>query len=503
MNIIDKFTNIDYKRLLTYILIGFVFLVVAFISTFIIDKIQIAQIMSRIEASYGGKINLIIFWISLSLLPVIFFILLQISSLSSLIALTIAFFPFTSRLKEAELGIYAYRQWYGRPFFISGIALLVVPLFIYHLLRFRVKDSGWFTTSSLMFWLLAASGIFTQFLFFPFVEALRVGYLVMGCQLLWYLIVVRGVKCEEDAIKVIWGIVIAVFISFFFAIFTTRLTREVQGIFRLESNTLGRGNEYGLINASTICLLPILFFRTKKLVGKIALIGMAIIFGAALLLTMTRGAYFSIFPILGYLLLGRRIRGKILPFFFLSLIIVFLFSQQIWFYITLRGLFVPKLFEIDNVAVRLAMSWSTLVNLLSDVKHFLVGYGMPTFENLDNSLDPSTSLIISVQHVHQEMLNIWVRTGLFGLLGFIGWIVCTFWTTLKRIANEKAPGTRLLLYGLIFSICSWIIFFFTTASSNGYAGGWHEVYAILTTKVALLVALSQKKNTNRLTKRVI
>lgn len=442
--------------------------------------------LAKCASTLGGDVNVVIAWVILAALPIAPFILLRLEPVS-LIAVTIALFPVLSRLRPV-FGIYAYTTFYGTPHLISGLALLIPLLFGYLLFRYPISARGWWLPSSKGLWLLAASGVMTQFAFFSPFSAIRIAYLVIVVQLLWYLIIVAYVKTMEDVYKLIWGIVTAVIISILLTTFTTGEQGTAlfsPGTFlRLESSSMGSCNEYGVLMTSALCLLPILYYRSHVW-AKIMIVVCPLFFGKVLLLTGTRGAYLSLFPILGYLFIFRSKKKHIVLFAISVLITSWIVFDQALIYLARNPIyFDARLINIVSVQERMLNSVATLRALMT-WPYFLTGFGMGTFGNW---YIPGT---LYGHDSHQGFLWVWVNSGLAGFLGFIYWIGYSLWAGVKKTLRSHHFEEKLVLLGLVLSIACWIILFVTTKGC--YTGGLPEFYAILTTEVGLLVALSQKQ----------
>ena len=441
--------------------------------------------LAKCASTLGGNINLGIAYVILALLPAVPFILLRLKPVS-LIAVTIALFPLLSRLRPV-FGIYAYTTFYGAPHLISGLALLIPLLFGYLLFRYPVIDRGWWLPSSKAFWLLAASGVMTQFAFFSPFSAIRIAYLVIVVQLLWYLIIVAYVNTMEDVYKLIWGIVTAVIISILLTTFTTgeqgTALFNPESFVRLESNSMGSCNEYGVLMTSALCLLPILYYRSHGW-AKIMILACPLFFGKELLLTGTRGAYLSLLPILGYFFVFQIRKKQIISLAICFVIAFSIIYDQLLLYLAKHPIyFDARLFQIRSVQERILNSVATLRALMT-WPYFFTGFGMGTFGNWDI---PGT---LFGHCTHQGFLWVWVNSGLAGFLGFIYWIGYSLWAGVKKILRSHELEEKLVLSGLVLSIVCWIILFVTTKGM--YTGGPPELYAILTTEVGLLVALNQK-----------
>jgi hypothetical protein len=435
--------------------------------------------LDRSATSLGGTINLVIAYIVLVMAFFSPFVLLRLKPVS-LIAVTIALFPFFVR-SSSVFGIYGYTSWHGGTVLICGITLFAPVLFCYLLLWYPVegRDRGWWLPSSKAFWGLAVSGVMMQFLFFPVISAIRIAYLLIGFQLLWYLIIVAYVNSIEDSYKIMWGIVIGLTIGWFLSSFTGG-----QGILldpiafyqskgRLESMLFGSINEYPGVLVSIICLLPILFYRSRRL-GKIIILVLGAIFLRDLLLSVTRGAYIaSLASILGYIFVLRPSKKAVISLIGLLLIVFLVFWDQIVFFLLVRA-------DID-LSGRL-FRWKTTLEDLATVPNFLTGIGMATSGNFS----------YSVHYPHQGFLFVWVNSGLVGLVGFSLWIGCAIKEGVKKAMRSYNFEHRLVLMGLVLSVSSMVIFFMLTAGRYT-SGELQEMYAIFTTEVALLVALGQKK----------
>ena len=317
---------------------------------------------------------------------------------------------------------------------------------------------------------------------------MKIGYLVIVVQLLWYLIIVRYVDTIEDAYKVIWGIITAMIIWIFIVTFSTSSDVNIAlhniGIAFESSRHYEKlyyrlGNHYAVMMSSTLCLLPILFYKAHKW-GKVLIVALAVLFGEELLATKCRGALLSFLPVFLYPFLPHKSKKEANIFILMLIIITILAWDKVL--LALKA-------NIDFFVAadkRYLMSAYTLQRLMA-WPYFLVGFGMGTLNNW--IMIPHTFL--SLHGVHQTFLLVWVHTGLAGFLGFIYWLGYSIWAGIKKAMRCHVAEEKLVLLGLVLSISSWAIFFMTTGGP--YTGMLHEANAIFTTEVGLLVALGQKQ----------
>ena len=210
---------------------------------------------------------------------------------------------------------------------------------------------------------------------------------------------------------------------------------------------------------------------------------------------MCRGAYISLFPIIGYVLILTKKDKAVFLLTIISIISILLviMGPKLTLFLTAREIhFSEQFFYIPNVAGRFESSLYTLKRLLTEFPNFFVGFGFGTYENWD---DVGIGGTAGVNSVHQGLLSIWVSAGLTGLIGFLA---CEFYIYRSFFKKWKSLpySWRILLGGIIISLSSWIVFQNTT--SYVYAGGWVEVYAILATLLGLAIALTQKISINEL-----
>ena len=444
---------------------------------------MIQAFLVKCGSTTGGNINVVIAWVFLFLLPAALFVLARLKPVS-LIAVTIALFPFFSRIRNF-FGIYAYTTYWGSPRLISGIDLFVPLLFGYLLFRYLPNENnrGWWLPSSKAFWVLAASGVMTQFFFYPITSAILIGYTVVVVQLLWYLVMVAYVNTIEDAYKIMWGIIISVGISILLTTFAgghevivdPLAFHRAEG--RLGSLVIGSINEYGVVLSSTLCLVPILFYRARKW-GKMALLAIALVFTRDLLLTLTRGGYLALLSILGYLFILRHRRKQVVVFVSLISVVLYFFWDPMVFFLTERPI---SLDQYDSRYVRIVSCLRGLMNW----PYFLTGFGQGS----------ANHLVVGPHGVHGNFFAVWVVTGLSGLLGFCFLLFYSIWAGIKKATRSYDFEEKLVLTGLVLSITSWIIFFIVC--QGNYPWGLQETQAFLTTEVGLLVALGQKQRTNK------
>jgi hypothetical protein len=443
-------------------------------------------LLSEIRDRTAGDVNLIITYAILALLPFAPFVLIRLKPIN-LIAVTVALLPFFARI-ERIFGIYAYTDFNGNPIYISGISLFAPLLLAYLVIRYPSNENirAWLLPSSKAFWLFAIFGVITQFVFYDIFSALRIGYIVVVVQLLFYMIVIAYVNSVEDIYKITWGIIIAVSISILLTVFTSEQEIELfdpNFFIRLESNSLGPNNYYAALLSSSMCMLPFLYYKAHKW-GKIFILATFLVLLKFLILTGARGAYVSLLPIIGYIFIIRTKTKKII-FILIALIIgIFFFQDQISIYLTKRPLYYD-LHQVPSFEERLLSSKEVLQELL-DWPYFFTGFGMGTIDNWFLSRFSG----FPVQGVHQGFLNVWVNAGFIALLGFMYWLGYAIWAGIRKIKISKDTEEVLVIFSLIICILSWLIVFMTT-------GGWYisknvELYAILTAEVGMLVVLGQK-----------
>lgn len=451
----------------------------------------IDPLLARVASRTGGEVNLIIVYIALGSVPFVPILLVKLKPIY-LITGTIALLPLSARLNRV-FGIHAYNDLNGNPIYITGIAFLAPLLLAYLLIRYRnINRRAWLSKSSIAFIFFAASGAATQFLFFEFVAAIRIAYLVIVVQFLWYQLVTAYVHRIEDVYKSIWGILIALDISIFLTMFTSGQELnliDLNYFISLDSNSLGPNNYYAGLLASTLCLMPVLFYQARW-IGKIVVITSSVFIGKFLILTGSRGAYLALAPVCAYFFMMRGKGRRFIPIMILVIASVWLFSEQIALYLAKREMyFGSRIFQVAGVEVRLLWSKYALEALMK-WPFFLTGFGMLTHDNLV----PSPLFNFPIQGVHQGFLNIWTNAGLPAFLAFIYWLASAILGAGSEIRRTKDVDRRVVMTGLIICVLSWIISFMTTG--GWYIGAHVEPYAMLTTEVGLLVTLGTRVGKN-------
>ncbi len=445
------------------------------------------RLIERSASTYGGEINVIIAYIAIIVVP-FFMIYLFHLSLSTFTAVAVSLFPLITRSANF-FSLTGYTSWYGTPVGIGGLALLVPFFMVYAVFRygFRWEDVGWNLPSIQWYKLLVVSGIFCQFFFTSFYKAIPLAYLVVVPQFLLILLVIASVKTEDDVIKVLWGIIIAVTIG---SLLIVTAQQSVQGpldTFRLNTNAIGTYTSYGEVLASTLCLIPMLIFLESSWIKRIFLGALFIFFVRKLAMTMTRGAYISLLPILGYMfLLNKKDRTSFaLIAIAIIVMVVAVFGDELFFYLTAREFyFDSRFFSIGNVYGRGENAYYTLKRLLTEFPNFFVGFGIGTYENFDNP---------GAQTVHQGLLAVWVNAGLAGLIGFLGCFYHIYSFTFKKWNRLQYPE-RILIGGIILALSSWVIFLNTT-SIDYASGGDISALSFMTIEMGLAISLTQKMNT--------
>ncbi len=433
----------------------------------------------------GADVNLLILCVVLAFLPFAPFVLLKLKPVA-LITLFTALLPLFSRIR-ALYGIFAYTDFVGNPYYISGAALITPFLFLYLFCRYPVRLLEiWTSLPSKGFCALVLSTFIVQLVFFDILSALRITYVIIGVHLLLYSITISYIRTEDDVYRTLICVVVAVVFSGILALLTT--SQGPIPLFdntyytRLDSNTLGLNNYYAALLSSTLCFLPYFYFEFTGFKRLAVLLTFLFIF-KLLLLTGARGALVGLLPLLSYIIIFKKRPG--LRFWLPCSIIIglVLFSGQIDLYLNMRGWLVGGSFlQVASVAERLDWSIDVIRDLLR-WPHFIFGYGMGTFENWTLS---SRSLM-PIQGIHQGLLNIWVIGGLIGLIGFLVWIVGTLTAGISSFLRAQDGKGRMLILSIVNCISSWMICFVTTG--GWYLSGQVELYAILTIEMGLLAVL--------------
>lgn len=451
------------------------------------------RLIERSVSTYGGEINVIIAYVAIIVGPLLMIHLLFHVSLSTFTAVVVSLFPLITR-SGRFISLPGYISWYGNSVRIGGLALLLPFFMAYAVFRygFRWKDVGWNLPSIQWYKLLVVSGIFCQFFFASFCKAIPLAYLVVVPQFLLILLVIASVKTEDDVIKILWGIIIAVTIGSLLTVTAQQSMQGPLGTFRLGTNTIGTYSSYGGVLASTLCLIPMLIFLESSWIRRIFLGALFTFFVGQLAMTMTRGAYISLLPILGYaFLLNKKDKTSFgLVGIAIIVMIVAVFGDELFFYLTARDFyFDSRFFSIGNVYGRFENAWYTLKRLLTEFPNFFVGFGKGTYQNWDNVGIGGTA---GVNSVHQGLLAIWSTAGLAALIGFLGCFYHIYSFTLKKWNRLQYPE-RVLLGGIILALSSWVIFLNTTFIN--YAGGDIPAISFMITETALAISLTQKMNT--------
>ena len=305
-------------------------------------------LLARSGSSLGGSINVIIVYFVLvcAFLLLLFtpFIFYRKTNPVSLIALIIVLFPLFAR-SNVIFNVSGFTNWHGGTVSIFGIALIAPILLLFFSIKHPVNISSvWRLPSSKAFLAFAISGILMQFLFFPFISAIPLGYLLIGCQLLWFLIIVAYVKTLNDVYKIIWGMSIALVIGSLISSFTGIQGFNMNPIEffqtegRLKSMLFGSQNEYPGIVVGILFLLPILFYKSSNMITKIIVIIFAALLFRDLLMSVTRGAFLAFFvSIWCYLYFLRKNYKYLILFLILFVIGYYTIADQIWFFILERS----------------------------------------------------------------------------------------------------------------------------------------------------------------------
>lgn len=449
-----------------------------------IVEVIVYGLISRAQGSIGGQVNVIISMVCLMFMPIAFLYFFKIKPINVL-ALFVLFIPILARFRKV-IGIYGYTAWTGAPALISAIELLIPVLLIYLLVSYPIplNKRGWDTPSAKAYLVMTLSGIFTQLFFFSAIPALRIGYMLVGVQFLWFLLVVAYIKKTEDVYRVVWGIVGATMISVILTFFTSG--DNASGVFnsgsyrRLSSLHMGSANEYGVLMTSTICLLPMLLLRYKKRVIQLIILLLPFIMLKTLIATGTRGAYLSSLPILYYLYYFRTKRQLLMMICLAVICAAFLFHDQVLFYLASRKEHTFGGGRLENIIA--------ILNALWKWPYFFIGYGKGTISNW------AIPGVLFGHDAHQGFLQIWINTGFVGFVAFIYFIFKSITTGWRAVKNTIGFEEKLVPLGLVLCIFSWLILFCTTKGK--FTGGLVSLYLVLTTEIALLVAISQKNLLN-------
>ena len=447
------------------------------------------KLIERSASTYGGEINVIIAYVAIIVVPFLMIHLLFHVSLSTFTVVVVSLFPLITR-SDKFFSLPSYIGWQGTSVGIGGLELLVPFFMVYAVFRygFRWKDVGWNLPSIQWYKLLVVSGIFCQFFFTSFFKAIPLAYLVVVPQFLLILLVIASVKTEDNVIKILWGIIIAVTIGSLLTVTNQQSVQGPLGTFRIASNAI---SFIGGVLASTLCLIPILLFLESNWFKRIFLGVLFVFFIRQLAMTMTRGAYISVLPILGYLfLLNKKDRTSFaLVAIAIIVMIVSVFGDELFFYLTAREFyFDSRFFGIGSVHGRFEGVWYTLTRLLTEFPNFFVGFGKGTYQNWDNVGIGGTA---GVNSVHQGLLAIWSTAGLAALIGFLGCFYHIYSFTFKKWSGLEY-SKKILLGGIILALSSWVIYLNT--SFINYTGSPISATSFITIEMGLAIFLTQKMN---------
>lgn len=184
------------------------------------------------------------------------------------------------------------------------------------------------------------------------------------------------------------------------------------------------------------------FFNTKKLVKKLIYLAMAVPPFAALLLTQTRSAWIA-FAFAGLVYVFFKEKRLIPVFVVLGFLAIPLLPQSIL--LRIRTITNPA---DSSTETRLAL-YQTVFPILKDYWFTGLGLGNETllmvsrnyFSFIDNGSIPS--------HSHDLYLQIWLETGIAGILSFLAFIGSTVKKSIKSICSSKdSYVNNILIAGL-------------------------------------------------------
>jgi putative inorganic carbon (hco3(-)) transporter len=193
-------------------------------------------------------------------------------------------------------------------------------------------------------------------------------------------------------------------------------------------------------------LLPLVFvqiFITRRKIIKLFIFLLSMMGMLALILTLTRGAWFA-FAIAAVCLAFLLYRHQIIKIRYIfaglfALVILVIIFQGIIFKRTSEG------------AVNLINRGHLIQTAFNMIKQYpLTGIGLNTYSL---EMEKYTSIYVPnswIYLVHNKYLLIWAETGIFGLISFL-WLLWVSFAKLPRLIRSKDPFISILGMGLVGS----------------------------------------------------
>ena len=202
-------------------------------------------------------------------------------------------------------------------------------------------------------------------------------------------------------------------------------------------------NHYNDFGAYLIVILPLVIAlsisgRLNK-ISFIALIGLEILLSVCLMFTFSRGAWLGFVLTMCFMLIlsSRNMARKmvfLIPFFIGMLVLVPGLWDRLIFTFTPRG-------DADRIKV-----WHTAFLMIKESPFLGKGVGlfMDNFSRLSD---------LNTQYTHNCYLQIWAETGIFALLGFLGFIGVLLVNGIKAFKSNQ----NFLLLGLVCGLFGFLV----------------------------------------------
>ncbi len=198
-----------------------------------------------------------------------------------------------------------------------------------------------------------------------------------------------------------------------------------------------------------LLLLPLFSLKGKEFFKfKISLLFILLPIFIAMILTMSRNVYIAVF--ICFIIYGIVLNRKFLISFFLFLIVFwFIVPSQMKDRIT-------SITDIQNNESNRSriMMWQVGLKMIED--HPLLGIGDNEFIQVYQMYKP-IQISGEGSHLHNNFLMIFATTGIFGFIGFCGFLISVFIKQISYYKKSKYEIDKLLIFGSLLAFLSFNI----------------------------------------------
>jgi O-antigen ligase len=276
--------------------------------------------------------------------------------------------------------------------------------------------------------------------------------------LFFFLVFFYGTKSDEDAMVILkwllvaWAFAHAIAVLDAFGIVRVgdvelRRDGRVQG-------TIGESNQYGAYVALSVPAIVALAFTTRNLFLRMVWIGSAICSAAALVMTVSRGAYVATFvaAISGFFLFRRYVPTRKLIMFsvgalFAAVVVIILVSALGYKDLLLARLLAGSHGDMGEVSSGRTEIWAHAIEVM--MRHpitFLTGYGWNSY--------------ISMKFrylTHNYYLYQWFNLGIVGLIASIAVLYVPIRTVYRAVPFAIDEGVRNALIAYVLGGIAYVV----------------------------------------------